>query len=94
VRIYERQGALLHAKTDRDRRVWATVGSSQPRLGSFVHNAEANAIVLDARFGASWKRSFRSDLHAATRSRWPPGTVVAGFRGCSSASRGASSSCI
>jgi cardiolipin synthase len=65
VRIYERQGALLHAKTTVIDGVWATVGSANLDWRSVVHNAEANAIVLDASFGAQMEAVFRQDLVAS-----------------------------
>lgn len=65
VRIYERQGALLHAKTTVIDGVWATVGSANLDWRSFVHNAEANAVVLDPAFGAEMESVFRTDLQAS-----------------------------
>ena len=65
VRVYERQGALLHAKTTVIDGVWATVGSANLDWRSFVHNAEANAIVLDADFGAQMEAVFLHDVAAS-----------------------------
>jgi cardiolipin synthase len=65
VRIHERQGALLHAKTTVIDGVWATVGSANLDWRSFMHNAEANAIVLDPAFGAEMEAVFRSDVAAS-----------------------------
>jgi len=65
VRVFERQGVLLHAKTAVIDGVWATVGSANLDWRSMVHNAEANAIVLDARFGAALEAVFRDDLAAS-----------------------------
>jgi cardiolipin synthase len=65
VRVYERQGALLHAKTTVIDGVWATVGSANLDWRSFVHNAEANAIVLDADFGAEMEAVFLRDVAAS-----------------------------
>lgn len=65
VRIYERQGALLHAKTTVIDGVWATVGSANLDWRSFMHNAEANAVVLDPAFGAEMESVFRTDVAAS-----------------------------
>jgi cardiolipin synthase len=67
VRIYERQDALLHAKTAVVDGVWSTVGSSNLDWRSFLHNAEVNAIVLGPRFGDEMEAMFRRDLEASTR---------------------------
>lgn len=62
VRIYERYAALLHAKTAVIDGVWATVGSSNMDWRSFLHNAEANVIVLDPDFAAELDEVFGDDL--------------------------------
>jgi cardiolipin synthase A/B len=65
VRVFEREGALLHAKTAVIDGVWAAVGSANLDWRSFVHNAEANAIVLDGGFGAEMEAVFRHDVLAS-----------------------------
>jgi cardiolipin synthase len=65
VRIFEREGALLHAKTTVIDGVWVAVGSANLDWRSFFHNAEANAIVLDAGFGREMEAVFASDLAAS-----------------------------
>lgn len=73
VRIYERQGALLHAKTTVIDGVWATVGSANLDWRSFIHNAEANAIVTDSGFGAQMRTVFQGDIaasHEITLEMW------------------------
>ena len=73
VRVFERQGALLHAKTTVIDGVWATVGSANLDWRSFFHNAEANAIVLDPAFGAEMEAEFHRDevaSHAVTIEQW------------------------
>ncbi len=67
VQIYERQDALLHAKTAVVDGVWSTVGSSNLDWRSFLHNTEVNAIVLGPRFGEQMEAMFRRDLEASTR---------------------------
>jgi cardiolipin synthase len=67
VQIYERLDALLHAKTAVIDGVWATVGSSNMDWRSFLHNAEANVVVLDERFGARLQQVFDQDLARSER---------------------------
>jgi len=62
VRIYERQGAILHSKTALIDGVWATVGSTNMDWRSFLHNQELNAVVLGPRFGAQVQHMFERDL--------------------------------
>jgi cardiolipin synthase len=62
VRIYERRDALLHAKTGVIDGVWSTIGSTNVDWRSFVHNAEANVEVLDARFGKRMEALFLLDI--------------------------------
>lgn len=62
VRIHERQGALLHAKSAVVDGVWASVGSSNLDWRSMLHNAEANVVVLDETFGAQLEQVFEHDL--------------------------------
>ncbi|MFO1319882.1 MAG: cardiolipin synthase [Burkholderiales bacterium] len=73
VRIYERQAALLHAKTALIDGVWATVGSTNLDWRSFLHNQELNAVVVSAEFGARMRTTFRRDLaesNAITLDAW------------------------
>jgi cardiolipin synthase len=66
VKIYERQGAILHAKTALVDGVWATVGSTNLDWRSFLHNHELNAVVLGADFGRQVQAMFERDLAAST----------------------------
>ncbi len=73
IKIYERQEALLHAKTAVIDGVWSTVGSSNLDWRSFLHNAEVNAVVLGPRFGAQMQEMFARDVGASreiTREAW------------------------
>jgi cardiolipin synthase len=66
VRIFERQRALLHAKTAVIDGLWATVGSHNLDWRSMLHNAEANVVALDERFAAELEAVFADDLrHSA-----------------------------
>ncbi|MED5618992.1 phospholipase D-like domain-containing protein [Ideonella sp. BN130291] len=62
VHIHERLDALLHAKTAVIDGVWATVGSSNLDWRSFLHNAEANVVVLGEAFAARLEQVFADDL--------------------------------
>jgi cardiolipin synthase len=66
VRIYEWRDALLHAKTAVIDSRWSSVGSTNLDWRSFVHNYEADLIVLDAGFARQMERRFQLDLEAAT----------------------------
>jgi cardiolipin synthase len=67
VKIYERRGALLHAKTAVVDGVWSTVGSSNMDWRSFTLNYEINAVVLGVNFGGEMEALFQKDLAASTR---------------------------
>jgi cardiolipin synthase len=66
VKIYERQGVILHAKTGLIDGVWATVGSTNLDWRSFLHNHELNAVVLGPDFAAQLRAVFESDLAGST----------------------------
>jgi cardiolipin synthase len=73
VKIYERRGAMLHAKTAVIDGVWSTVGSTNLDWRSFLHNDEVNAVVLGQDFGAQMQAMFDADLAASqlvTQQRW------------------------
>jgi cardiolipin synthase len=65
VRIFERHDALLHAKTAVIDGVWSSVGSTNLDWRSFVHNYEADVIVLAAPFGRDMERLFALDVEAS-----------------------------
>ena len=62
VHVHELQGALLHAKTCVIDGLWTTVGSSNLDWRSFLHNAEANLVVLDAGLAQEMERVFMADV--------------------------------
>ncbi|HEX7639206.1 MAG TPA: phospholipase D-like domain-containing protein, partial [Burkholderiaceae bacterium] len=64
-RVHELHETLLHAKTCVIDGQWTTVGSSNLDWRSFLHNAEANAIVLDAGLAQEMERVFRQDVERA-----------------------------
>jgi len=62
VKIYERRGALLHAKTVLIDGVWSTVGSANLDWRSFLHNQELTAVILGSQFGVKMRAAFERDL--------------------------------
>jgi cardiolipin synthase len=67
VKIYERQEALLHAKTVVIDGVWSTVGSSNLDWRSFLHNEELNAVILGWDFGKQMEAMFDADIGGSVR---------------------------
>ncbi|MDI1308055.1 MAG: cardiolipin synthase [Methylotenera sp.] len=65
VKIYERQDALLHAKTAMIDGVWSTIGSTNLDWRSFINNQEINAVILGQSFGAQMQTLFEKDLEAS-----------------------------
>lgn len=73
IKVYERQGAMLHAKTAVIDDVWSTIGSTNLDNRSFIHNDEVNAIVLDPDFASRMESLFQLDLRESveiTADRW------------------------
>lgn len=73
VKIHERRGVILHARTALIDGVWATVGSTHLDWRSFVHKHELNAVVLGAAFGRRMQAMFAADLAASdeiTPAQW------------------------
>lgn len=65
VKIYERRGALLHAKTIMVDGVWSSVGSTNLDWRSFIDNDEVNAVVIGRDFAAQMSAMFAADLAAS-----------------------------
>jgi cardiolipin synthase A/B len=65
IKIYQRQGVMLHSKTALVDGVWATVGSTNLDWRSFLHNDELNAVVLGKEFGDQIQAMFDKDLAAS-----------------------------
>lgn len=80
VKIYERQGAMLHAKTALIDGVWSTIGSTNLDWRSFVNNQEINAVMLGQDFGGKMQAVFEKDLASSklvTLVTWRARTVAA-----------------
>ena len=67
VKIYERDGAVLHSKTALIDGVWSTVGSSNLDWRSFIDNQEVNAVVLGREFAQQMQAMFDRDLAISRR---------------------------
>lgn len=65
IKIFERQHALLHAKTAVIDGVWSTIGSTNLDWRSLVHNQEINAVILGPEFGAKMQATFEQDVRAS-----------------------------
>ncbi|HLO61667.1 MAG TPA: phospholipase D-like domain-containing protein, partial [Azonexus sp.] len=65
VRIFEYRNALLHAKTATVDGVWSSVGSTNLDWRSFVHNYEADLLVLDSDFANEMEDLFAADQAAS-----------------------------
>lgn len=65
VKIYERQDALLHAKTALVDGVWSTVGSTNLDWRSFLNNQEINAVMLGQDFATQMQALFEKDLKSS-----------------------------
>lgn len=73
VKIHERRGALLHAKTALVDGVWSCVGSSNLDWRSALDNDEINAVILGRAFAEQMQAAYAADLAASTaidRQRW------------------------
>jgi len=65
VKIYERRGAMLHAKTATIDGVWSCVGSTNLDWRSFLHNDELDATILGREFARQMEAAFSADLEAS-----------------------------
>ncbi|MGH8261896.1 MAG: phospholipase D-like domain-containing protein, partial [Steroidobacteraceae bacterium] len=73
VEIYERRGAIMHAKSACIDGVWSTIGSTNIDSRSFLHNDEVNAVILGRDFAAKMAAMFADDVAASdaiVRKRW------------------------
>lgn len=73
VKLHERRGPVMHAKTACIDGVWCTIGSTNLDWRSFLHNDEINAVIIGSEFAAQMKAMFAADLtqsEAISRERW------------------------
>jgi len=95
IRVFEWNGAMLHAKTAVADGRWARVGSSNLNLSSWIGNYELDVAVEDAEFAAQMEAMYEDDLARSTeivlsaRNRVRPLTRHARMRRGGSTSRAA-----
>ncbi|AIY41422.1 Cardiolipin synthetase [Collimonas arenae] len=65
IHIYQLQVSVLHAKTAVVDGIWSTVGSANMDIRSFLHNYEANVVVIDEQFGHQMEKAFREDIRGS-----------------------------
>lgn len=73
VQLYERQDALLHAKSAIVDDVWTTIGSTNLDWRSFAHNNELNLTVIDRGFAERLEETFLADravMEGLTNEQW------------------------
>ena len=83
VKIYERRGVILHAKTAVIDGVWSTVGSTNMDYWSLLSNDEVNAIILSPDFAMEMEKMFDEDLAESDRiqpGEWKERPVSQKFR--------------
>ncbi len=66
IRVFEWNGAMLHAKTAVADARWARVGSTNLNLLSWVGNRELDVVVENEGFGRQMEEMFEHDLENAT----------------------------
>lgn len=66
VRLYEWNGAMLHAKTAVADGVWSRVGSTNLNVASWLTNWELDITVENKEFASSMEEMFREDLSRST----------------------------
>lgn len=65
VKVYERQGAILHAKVMLIDSSWAVIGSANLDQRSFHRNYEVSVIVASSDFGRQVEELFATELSAS-----------------------------
>ncbi len=79
VKIYERRGALLHAKTAIVDGVWVSVGSSNLDWRSAIDNDEVNAVILGRDFSKQMQAAYADDITASneiTLEKWEDRSIL------------------
>jgi cardiolipin synthase A/B len=83
VRIYERDGVILHTKSMVVDGVWSAIGSSNFDHRSVLFNDEVDAVVLGNATALGMEELFRSDLaqgHAIELSGWRHRSLIERLR--------------
>jgi cardiolipin synthase len=66
IRVFEWNGAMLHAKTAVADGRWARVGSTNLNIASWMGNWELDVAVEDERFASEMERMYEADLSNST----------------------------
>jgi cardiolipin synthase len=66
VRVFEWNGAMLHAKTAVADCRWARVGSTNLNIASWLGNCELDAVIEDTGFAAQMEAVYLRDLENST----------------------------
>jgi cardiolipin synthase A/B len=69
VKLFERHGAVMHAKTAVIDGVWCTIGSSNLDWRSYLHNDEVNAMILGRNFADEARAMFDADVEESEQIR-------------------------
>jgi len=69
VKLYERRGTVLHAKTGVIDGVWSTVGTTNLDLWSLLRNNEVNVVILGEDFARHMEDMFTLDLAGSDQIR-------------------------
>lgn len=83
VKIHERRGAVMHAKTATIDGVWSTIGSTNLDWRSFLHNDEINAVVLGHDFTHQMEAMFAKDLQQSDQiflNKWQRRPIIWRFK--------------
>lgn len=78
VRIFEWQGAMIHAKTAVVDGVWSRIGSSNLNTASLLGNWELDVGVLDEDLGGQMEGLFLADLASSVEIVLPGRTTIGG----------------
>ncbi|MDH3272695.1 MAG: phospholipase D-like domain-containing protein, partial [Gemmatimonadota bacterium] len=78
VRIFEWQGAMIHAKTSVVDGVWSRIGSSNLNSASLLGNWELDVGVLDEGFAQQLEGLFLADLASSVEIVLPGGPSIGG----------------
>lgn len=76
VRVFEWNGAMLHAKTAVADGRWSRVGSTNLNLASWMTNYELDVLVEDEAFAQAMKEMYLNDLERSTEIVLSEGTKV------------------
>lgn len=66
VRVYEWDGAMLHAKTAVIDGYWSRVGSTNLNIASWLSNCELDVLIENKEFGEQMQKMYLADLENAT----------------------------